>query len=85
MLILLLVLLALTCLALGLRLYALERDIRACARQLRSGRPRVSMAAPNAAAEELLTEELLRQIYDTQLLVRYSQELGRRVCLYPPL
>ena len=55
MLILLLVLLALTCLALGLRLYALERDIRACARQLRSGRPRVSMAAPNAAAEELLT------------------------------
>ena len=55
MLILLLVLLALACLALGLRLYALERDIRACARQLRSGRPRVSMAAPNAAAEELLT------------------------------
>ena len=55
MLILLLVLLALTCLALGLRLYALERDIRACARQLRSGRPRVSIAAPNAAAEELLT------------------------------
>ena len=36
-------------------------------------------------AEELLTEELLRQIYDTQLLVRYNQELGRRVCLYPPL
>ena len=37
------------------------------------------------AAAELLTEELLRQIYDTQLLVRYQQELGRRVCLYPPL
>ena len=36
-------------------------------------------------AEELLTEELLRQIYDTQLLVRSSQELVRRVCLYPPL
>lgn len=36
-------------------------------------------------AEELLTEELLRQIYDTQLLVRYQPELGRRVCLYPPL
>ena len=36
-------------------------------------------------AEELLTEELLRQIYDTQLLVRYNEELGRRVCLYPPL
>ena len=48
-------LLALLCLGLGLRLYALERDIRACARQLRAGRPRVSMAAPNAAAEELLT------------------------------
>lgn len=47
--------LALLCLGLGLRLYALERDIRACARQLRAGRPRVSMAAPNAAAEELLT------------------------------
>ena len=47
--------LALLCLWLGLRLYALERDIRTCARQLRAGRPRVSMAAPNAAAEELLT------------------------------
>ena len=51
----LLALLVLLCLGLGLRLYALERDIRACARQLRSGRPRVSMAAPNASAEELLT------------------------------
>ena len=47
--------LALLCLWLGLRLYALERDIRTCARQLRAGRPRVSMAAPNAAAAELLT------------------------------
>lgn len=47
--------LALLCLGLGLRLYALERNIRTCARQLRAGRPRVSMAAPNAAAEELLT------------------------------
>lgn len=47
--------LILLCLVLGLRLYALERDIRTCARQLRSGRTRVSMAAPNAAAEELLT------------------------------
>ena len=55
MLILLLLLLALLCLALGLRAYALERDLRAGARQLREGRPRVSMAAPNAAAEELLT------------------------------
>lgn len=51
----LLVVLGLLCLVLGLRLYALERDIRTCAKQLRSGRPRVSMAAPNAAAEELLT------------------------------
>lgn len=51
----LLVVLGLFCLVLGLRLYALERDIRTCAKQLRSGRPRVSMAAPNAAAEELLT------------------------------
>lgn len=51
----LLALLVLLCLGLGLRLYVLERDIRSCARQLRSGRPRVSMAAPNAAAEELLT------------------------------
>ncbi len=47
--------LILLCLVLGLRLYALDRDIRTCARQLRSGRTRVSMAAPNAAAEELLT------------------------------
>lgn len=51
----LLVVLGLLCLVLGLRLYALERDIRTCAKQLRSGCPRVSMAAPNAAAEELLT------------------------------
>lgn len=51
----LLVLLALVCLVLGLRLYALERDVRSCARQLCSGRSRVSMEAPNAAAEELLT------------------------------
>ena len=51
----LLVLLALACLVLGLRLYALERDIRSSSRQLRSDRPRVSMAAPNGAAEELLT------------------------------
>ena len=51
----LLLLLALLCLALGLRAYALERDLRAGARQLREGRPRGSMAAPNAAAEELLT------------------------------
>ena len=51
----LLVVLGLLCLVLGLRLYALERDIRTCAKQLRSGRPRVSMVAPNAAAEELLT------------------------------
>ena len=51
----LLALLVLLCLGMGLRLYALERDIRSCARQLHSGRPRVSMAAPNAAAEELLT------------------------------
>lgn len=50
----LLAVLVLICLGLGLRLYALERDIRSCARQLRSDRPRVSMAAPNGAAEELL-------------------------------
>lgn len=44
------------CGALGLRLYTLERDIRSCARQLREGRAaRVTMAAPNRAAEELLT------------------------------
>ena len=49
-------LLALLCLGLGLRLYALERDIRTCARQLRAGRPRVTMAAPHRGAEELLTE-----------------------------
>lgn len=51
----LLAVLVLICLGLGLRLYALERDIRSCARQLRSDRPWVSMAAPNGAAEELLT------------------------------
>lgn len=50
------VLLALLCGGLGLRLYTLERDVKDCARQLRDtpGTP-VHMAAPNRAAEGLLT------------------------------
>ena len=41
---------------LGLRLYALEKDIRSCARQLREDEgARVRMAAPNRAAEDLLS------------------------------
>ena len=49
------ILLALVCAGLGLRLYTLEQDVKSCARQLRD-RPDVPvrMAAPNRAAEELL-------------------------------
>lgn len=49
------VLLALVCAGLLLRLYTLERDVKDCARQLRA-RPDapVRMAAPNRAGEELL-------------------------------
>nr|WP_302467308.1 HAMP domain-containing sensor histidine kinase [Intestinimonas massiliensis (ex Afouda et al. 2020)] len=44
------------CAVLGLRLYALEKDIRSCARQLRKDEgARVRMAAPNRAAEDLLS------------------------------
>ena len=76
-LLILLAALALLCLWLGLRLYALERDIRTCARQLRAGRPRVSMAAPNAAAEELLTavNALLARV---DLLIDGPFVLGQR-------
>ena len=48
--------LASLCAVLGLRLYALEKDIRSCARQLREDEgARVRMAAPNRAAEDLLS------------------------------
>ena len=36
-------------------------------------------------AETLLTESLLRQLYDAPLIVRYDRDLGRTVCLYPDL
>ena len=50
------VILAALCAVLGLRLYALEKDIRSCARQLRKAEgARVRMAAPNRAAEDLLS------------------------------
>ena len=50
------VILAALCAVLGLRLYALEKDIRSCARQLREDESaRVRMAAPNRAAEDLLS------------------------------
>ena len=50
------VILAALCSVLGLRLYALEKDIRSCARQLRKDEgARVRMAAPNRAAEDLLS------------------------------
>lgn len=49
------VLLALLCAGLGLRLYTLEKDVKSCTRQLRD-RPDVPvrMATPNRSAEELL-------------------------------
>ena len=50
------VVLAALCAVLGLRLYALEKGIRSCARQLREDEgARVRMAAPNRAAEALLS------------------------------
>lgn len=50
------VILAALCAVLGLRLYALEKDIRSCAQQLREDEgARVRMAAPNRAAEDLLS------------------------------
>ena len=50
------VILAALCAVLGLWLYALEKDIRSCARQLREDEgARVRMAAPNRAAEDLLS------------------------------
>ena len=50
------VILAALCAVLGLRLYALDKDIRSCARQLREDEgARVRMAAPNRAAEDLLS------------------------------
>ncbi len=35
--------------------------------------------------EEVLTEETLRRVYTTDLRLKYDEELGRKVCLYPNL
>ena len=34
-------------------------------------------------AEELITEETLGEVYNSELKIRWIDELGRRVCLYP--
>ena len=33
--------------------------------------------------QELITEETLSEVYNSELKIRYIEELGRRVCLYP--
>ena len=66
------VILAALCAVLGLRLYALEKDIRSCARQLREDEgARVRMAAPNRAAEDLLSA------VNRLLELREADEAGR--------
>ncbi|MDO4815780.1 MAG: ABC transporter ATP-binding protein [Bacillota bacterium] len=35
------------------------------------------------STEELVTEENLRTVYNSELKIRYIEELGRNVCLYP--
>lgn len=81
MLILAVILLALLCGVLLLRLYTLEADIRNCARQLRkqSGAP-VRMAAPNRAAEELLSaiNDLIRTKGEEQLEYRRQEKAIRQ-------
>lgn len=35
------------------------------------------------STDELLTEERLSRVYNAELRIRYMEELGRKVCLYP--
>jgi len=35
------------------------------------------------STEELVTEENLKRVYNAELKIRYIEELGRNVCLYP--
>ncbi len=35
------------------------------------------------STDELITEEILSKVYHAELKIRYIEELGRKVCLYP--
>lgn len=35
------------------------------------------------STDELLTEERLSEVYNAELKIRYFEELGRKICLYP--
>ena len=35
------------------------------------------------STEELITEDILGKVYNAELKIRYLEELGRNVCLYP--
>lgn len=35
------------------------------------------------STDELLTEEILSEVYNAELKIRYFEELGRKICLYP--
>lgn len=35
------------------------------------------------STDELLTEESLSEVYNAELKIRYFEELGRKICLYP--
>ncbi len=79
------ILLGAVCALLLLRLYALEKDLRTGARQLRERRKTgggapVRLAAPNAAAEELLAEinTLLRGEEDERSVFRHREGALRR-------
>lgn len=41
--------------------------------------------AENGSAEELICEEKLSAIYGSELKIRYMEEFGRKVCIYPSL
>ena len=79
------VLLCLLCAVLLFRLFTLEKDLRAATRQLKERRAThsgasVTLAAPNAAAEELLAEinALLRQREDERAGFRAREQALRR-------
>lgn len=75
------IVLAALCAGLGLRLYTLEKDVRSCARQLDSKEvTQVRMAAPNRAAEELLSaiNGLLEQREDDEAAYRVQEHAIRQ-------
>ncbi len=75
------IVLAALCVGLCLRLYTLEKNVRACARQLDSeGVTQVRMATPNRATEELLSaiNGLLEQREDNEAAYRVQEHAIRQ-------